>query len=98
MNLRLNTFDVVQALDEAIIQMDYLGGWEFRDRAEQMLAQVGLQDSTQVVRSMSGGQKRRVALAAALLARPDLFVADEPTNHMDYQVHANNPYPVVCTN
>lgn len=67
-------------------QMDSLGGWEFREQAEAMLQQVGLPSSTQLVGSLSGGQKRRVALAAALLANPDLIVADEPTNHMDHQV------------
>ena len=51
-----------------------------------MTLQVGIRNSSQLVGSLSGGQKRRVALAAALLASPDLIVADEPTNHMDHQV------------
>ena len=67
-------------------EMDAMGGWEFRERAEAALLEVGLPDPGQVVGTMSGGQKRRVALAAAVLARPDLLIADEPTNHMDYRV------------
>ena len=66
-------------------QMDALGGWEARERALQMLEEVGVADSSQSVGSMSGGQQRRVALAAALLAQPDLLIADEPTNAMDYK-------------
>ena len=73
-------------MDAATEEMNRLGGWEFRERAEEMLKRVGLPDSGQLVGSLSGGQKRRVALAAALLANPDLIVADEPTNHMDHQV------------
>lgn len=76
-----------QEIDSAIAQMDALGGWEARERALQMLEQVGVADSTQSVGSMSGGQQRRVALAAALLAQPDLLIADEPTNAMDYKAY-----------
>ena len=76
----------VQAMDAATEEMNRLGGWEFRESAEEMLKRVGLPSSGQLVGSLSGGQKRRVALAAALLASPDLIVADEPTNHMDHQV------------
>ncbi len=73
-------------MDAATEEMNRLGGWEFREQAEEMLKRVGLPNSGQLVGSLSGGQKRRVALAAALLANPDLIVADEPTNHMDHQV------------
>ncbi|CAL5223735.1 g6295 [Coccomyxa viridis] len=75
-----------KAMDAATEEMNRLGGWEFREQAEEMLKRVGLPNSGQLVGSLSGGQKRRVALAAALLANPDLIVADEPTNHMDHQV------------
>ena len=73
-------------MDVATQQMDSLKGWEFREQAEEMLKRVGLPDNSQLVGTMSGGQKRRVALAAALLAKPDLIIADEPTNHMDHKV------------
>ena len=73
-------------MDATTQQMDILGGWEFKEQAEAMLKQVGIPSSGHLVGKMSGGQKRRVALAAALLASPDLIIADEPTNHMDHQV------------
>lgn len=76
----------LQAMDVATQQMDNLNGWEFREQAEEMLKRVGLPDNSQLVGTMSGGQRRRVALAAALLAKPDLIIADEPTNHMDHKV------------
>ena len=76
----------LQAMDVATQQMDSLCGWEFQEQAEEMLKRVGLPDNSQLVGTMSGGQRRRVALAAALLAKPDLIIADEPTNHMDHKV------------
>ena len=56
-----------------------------------MLEAVGLATSMleAKVGSLSGGQRRRVALAAALLSAPDVLILDEPTNHMDLEVHAH---------
>ena len=55
-----------------------------------MLESVGLPTSLlgAPVGSLSGGQQRRVALAAALLSAPDVLILDEPTNHMDLEVSA----------
>jgi len=63
--------------------MDTAGAWELSARAQEVLAELGLQDTSLKVSDMSGGQRRRVAMASALLSDPDIVLLDEPTNHMD---------------
>ena len=53
------------------------------DRARQMLSQLGINDFSQRLGTMSGGQFKRVSIARVLLQEPDLLVLDEPTNHLD---------------
>ena len=70
-----------QAAAEA--RVDELGGWEKRHEAEAVLDHVGIQDPDAATDTMSGGERRRVALARLLVADPDLAILDEPTNHLD---------------
>lgn len=72
--------DAIAAAGE---QMDATGGWDYEDRLKQMLSQLGITDTTQKVAELSGGQKKRVALAKIILDEPDLILLDEPTNHLD---------------
>lgn len=67
-------------------EVNALNGWNIKADAQNMLLKLGLPDPNKMVGGLSGGQKRRVALAAALLAAPDLLILDEPTNHMDLGV------------
>lgn len=53
------------------------------DDARRTLTQLGLADADARVETLSGGQRKRVALAAVILSRPDLLILDEPTNHLD---------------
>lgn len=74
--------DAIAAAGE---QMDATGGWDYEDRLKQMLSQLGITDTTQNVAELSGGQKKRVALAKIILDEPDLILLDEPTNHLDIE-------------
>ncbi len=67
----------------AAAAVEELGGWDMRHAAEGMLSQIGIERVDRAVGTMSGGEKRRVALARLLLAQPDLAILDEPTNHLD---------------
>lgn len=59
--------------------------WGLEDRIRQMLSQLGIDDPSQLVDHLSGGQIKRVALAQVLLGNPDLLILDEPTNHLDLE-------------
>jgi ABC transport system ATP-binding/permease protein len=64
-------------------KMDSLGAWELETNAKIILSQLGITDFNARVGSLSGGYRKRIALATALLSEPDLLLMDEPTNHLD---------------
>jgi ATP-binding cassette subfamily F protein uup len=59
------------------------GGWSRDHEVDEVLAHLSVRDVERPVGTMSGGEKRRVALARILVAKPDLAIFDEPTNHLD---------------
>ncbi|MFS0863287.1 ABC-F family ATP-binding cassette domain-containing protein [Fredinandcohnia sp. 179-A 10B2 NHS] len=65
-------------------QMDAANAWEANSNAKAVLSKLGITQFTQDVMELSGGQKKRVALAQSLIEVPDLLILDEPTNHLDY--------------
>ncbi|MCI3921459.1 ABC-F family ATP-binding cassette domain-containing protein [Paenibacillus sp. TRM 82003] len=70
-------------LGELSGRMDALGAWQLESEAKKILSRLGIDDVLQRMGVLSGGQRKRVALAAALIQPADLLILDEPTNHID---------------
>lgn len=66
-------------------EMDALNAWDTSANARTILSKLGLMDYSKTLGQLSGGQKKRVALAKTLIETPDLLILDEPTNHLDYE-------------
>jgi ABC transport system ATP-binding/permease protein len=65
-------------------QMDVMNAWEANSNAKSVLTKLGITDFSKQVGELSGGQKKRIALAQSLIETPDLLILDEPTNHLDF--------------
>lgn len=74
------------SLDEAALEMDRLNAWDYEAKAKEILSRFGLNDVFKRVKELSGGQRKKVALAKALIANTDLLILDEPTNHLDVEM------------
>jgi ATP-binding cassette subfamily F protein uup len=74
-----------KALHKAIESMERLNAWDYEAKIKQVLGRLGIPDEETPVKVLSGGQKKRVALAKLLLQDADLLILDEPTNHLDIE-------------
>ncbi|MFB9862366.1 ABC-F family ATP-binding cassette domain-containing protein [Rufibacter immobilis] len=78
-----NTSD--SKMQRVMERMETLHAWEYEVRTKQILGRLGIQNLEAKVEHLSGGQKKRVAMARVLIEEPDLLILDEPTNHLDLE-------------
>ena len=76
---------IQEKLFELQKEMDTLNGWDVSTNAKTILTKLGIEDFNLKIGTLSGGQKKRVALSQVLIQSPDLLILDEPTNHLDYE-------------
>jgi ATP-binding cassette subfamily F protein uup len=73
----------LERVSELQHQLELNGGWEIETNARNVLTRLGITDTAAQMKTLSGGQRKRVALAHELIFKPDVLILDEPTNHLD---------------
>ncbi|NLU71430.1 energy-dependent translational throttle protein EttA [Streptomyces sp. HNM0575] len=77
------TDELMEEMGKLQEQLDHAGAWDLESQLEQAMDALGCPPGDWAVTTLSGGEKRRVALCKLLLEQPDLLLLDEPTNHLD---------------
>jgi len=72
-----------EAIHTLTASMDAISAWDYKDKLHQVLGQLGLFDMSQPVAQLSGGQRKRLAIARLVMQQADFLLLDEPTNHLD---------------
>ncbi|NRA49885.1 MAG: ABC-F family ATP-binding cassette domain-containing protein, partial [Phaeodactylibacter sp.] len=75
--------DDAEAMNKAISKMDALKAWDFEARIKEILTKLEVSDLNMLVKNLSGGQRKRLALAKLIIEEPEFLILDEPTNHLD---------------
>ncbi len=78
-----DTDKLINRLSSLSQEMEATGAWELETNAKIILNQLGIHNLTTKIKELSGGYRKRIALASALLSQPDILLMDEPTNHLD---------------
>ncbi len=74
-----------ETLNKLLPEMEANNAWDYEQRAREVLTKLRVHDFDQLVGKLSGGEAKRLALAAVLISQPDLLLLDEPTNHLDLE-------------
>ena len=74
---------LLERVSELAHKLDTSGAWQLETEAKTILAQLGINQLNAKMNTLSGGQRKRVAIAHSLIIKPDLLILDEPTNHLD---------------
>ncbi len=78
-----DTDKLMARLSTVSARIDEVGAWDLETKAKLILTQLGIEDFHAKIGDLSGGYRKRIALATALLSEPDVLLMDEPTNHLD---------------
>ncbi|MBC8046128.1 MAG: ABC-F family ATP-binding cassette domain-containing protein [Fimbriimonadaceae bacterium] len=81
-----HTEESMKRLEKAHEEMTVLDAWDYELKIKQILSHLNIHDLEQSVNTLSGGQKKRVALSKVLILEPDFLILDEPTNHLDIEM------------
>ena len=74
---------LLERMSELQHDIEIADGWEIETNARNVLTRLGIDDTAALMKTLSGGQRKRVALAHELIVKPDILILDEPTNHLD---------------
>lgn len=77
---------VQRQLTEAISEMDALNAWNYESSIREMLGKLNITDLQQNVSTLSGGERKKVALCTVLISQSEVLLLDEPTNHLDIKM------------
>ncbi|MBO7492136.1 MAG: ABC-F family ATP-binding cassette domain-containing protein [Bacteroidales bacterium] len=75
-----------ERMDNAVLEMDRLHAWDYESKIKEILSRFGIDNIFKNINELSGGQRKKTALAKALIADTDLLILDEPTNHLDVEM------------